>query len=69
MDWIMFTDDDKIKCRTCGKVIERGIANVSFHWANCEGIAIMQDVNKIDKLKFDSTDKMDIIKSLFNVHQ
>lgn len=28
---------DHLKCKACGARVERGIANVSAHWVECEG--------------------------------
>ena len=59
-DWIEFVEDH-IVCKICGTRVERGIANVSGHWAICQGKEDMAFVNKVADSKLGAKDKLDLV--------
>jgi hypothetical protein len=61
--------EDLFMCNDCGQKVQRGILNISGHWANCAGKETMDKVNKIDKMPLSLKDKMDIIKQVFKIEQ
>ncbi len=36
-DFDLIEDNRKVRCRTCGKVMDTGIVNISQHWVRCTG--------------------------------
>lgn len=67
-DWIEWKDDHII-CKVCGARVERGIINVSSHWAACAGKQQMNFINKVDKSNLRLEDKMSLVKKEFGIEQ
>lgn len=63
-----FDSEDELRCDTCGKVVQRGIANLVGHFAECWGKGLVDNVHKIDKMPLSVKDKMDLVKKEFNIN-
>ncbi len=66
----MIPEGDKFRCTICNTPVERGIINMSGHWANCAGKDTMAFINKLaDNKSLDIKDKMDLLKKELNIDQ
>ena len=59
--------DDYYKCMKCGALIERGIANISNHWASCEGKAFKEALVEL-AVKNNGKVTEEQLEELHNVH-
>jgi hypothetical protein len=57
------------ECVTCGAIVPTGIISLSGHWAECGGKGLVDSIKQIDSMPLSVEDKMDLVKTTFNITQ